>query len=102
MPLLDDHARPAARTTALHTAAWRQGPGDAAAMPGGTRLKERHEYTYLHSVSVCGLMIGRAHALELDAALIPEIGLAVLLHDIGKARGPNLLLDKPVSLTDEE
>jgi putative nucleotidyltransferase with HDIG domain len=75
---------------------------DAAAMPGVTRLKERHEYTYLHSVSVCGLMIGLAHALELDAALIPEIGLAGLLHDIGKARVPNLLLDKPGPLTDDE
>jgi HD-GYP domain-containing protein (c-di-GMP phosphodiesterase class II) len=75
---------------------------DAAAMPGVTRLKQRHEYTYLHSVSVCGLMIGLAHALQLDQALIPEIGLAGLLHDIGKARVPNLLLDKPGPLTDEE
>ena len=75
---------------------------DAAAMPGVTRLKERHEYTYLHSVSVCGLMIGLAHALEVDPALIPEIGLAGLLHDIGKARVPKLLLDKPGPLTDEE
>jgi putative nucleotidyltransferase with HDIG domain len=75
---------------------------DAAAMPGVTRLKQRHEYTYLHSVSVCGLMIGLAHALQLDSALIPEIGLAGLLHDIGKARVPNLLLDKPGPLTDEE
>jgi putative nucleotidyltransferase with HDIG domain len=75
---------------------------DAAAMPGITRLKERHEYTYLHSVSVCGLMIALAHALELDPGLIPEIGLAGLLHDIGKARVPNLLLDKPGPLTDEE
>ena len=75
---------------------------DAAAMPGVTRLKERHEYTYLHSVAVCGLMIGLAHELELDPALIPDIGLAGLLHDIGKARVPNLLLDKPGPLTDEE
>jgi putative nucleotidyltransferase with HDIG domain len=75
---------------------------DAAAMQGVTRLKQRHEYTYLHSVSVCGLMIGLAHALEVDSALIPEIGLAGLLHDIGKARVPNLLLDKPGPLTDEE
>ena len=75
---------------------------DAAAMPGVTRLKERHEYTYLHSVAVCGLMIGLAHELQLDPALIPDIGLAGLLHDIGKARVPNLLLDKPGPLTDEE
>nr|WP_299857887.1 HD-GYP domain-containing protein [Sphingomonas bacterium] len=75
---------------------------DAAAMHGVTRLKQRHEYTYLHSVSVCGLMIGLAHVLEMDPALIPEIGLAGLLHDIGKARVPNLLLDKPGPLTDAE
>ncbi len=75
---------------------------DPSAIPGVTRLKDRHEYTYLHSIAVCGLMVCLAHELELDQALIHEIGVAGLLHDIGKARIPNLLLDKPGPLTTKE
>jgi putative nucleotidyltransferase with HDIG domain len=72
------------------------------AIPSVTRLKSRHEYTYLHSVAVCGLMIGLAHALHLPDADMHDIGMAGLLHDIGKARVPTLLLDKPGPLDDAE
>lgn len=65
------------------------------ALPSVTRLKTAHEYTYLHSVAVCGLMIGLAGELGLDPELTREIGLAGLLHDIGKAQVPVELLDKP-------
>jgi putative nucleotidyltransferase with HDIG domain len=75
---------------------------DPSAIPAVTRLKARHEYTYLHSIAVCGLMVCLAHELDLDEKLIHEIGVAGLLHDIGKARVPNLLLDKPGPLTPEE
>jgi len=68
---------------------------NATALPSVTRLKSQHEYTYLHSVAVCGLMIGLAGRLGLDPALTQEIGLAGLLHDIGKACVPVALLDKP-------
>lgn len=47
------------------------------------RLKSDMDYTYLHSVSVCGLMISLGYALELDEDSIKEAGLAGLLHDIG-------------------
>lgn len=67
----------------------------AAAIPSVTRLKEVHEYTFLHSVAVCGLMLALAKELRLPEALAQEIGLAGLLHDIGKARVPVALLDKP-------
>lgn len=73
-----------------------------AALMGVTRLKDRHEYTYLHSVAVCGLMIGLARRLNIDPALHHDIGLAGLLHDIGKARVPASILDKPATLTDDE
>lgn len=74
----------------------------ATALPGVVRLKERHEYTYLHSIAVCGLMIGLARELEVDRALMPDIGLAGLLHDIGKSRVPAVLLDKAGPLSSEE
>lgn len=74
----------------------------ATAILGVTRIKERHEYTYLHSIAVCGLMIGLARRMKIDPTLHHDIGLAGLLHDIGKARVPTALLDKPGELTAEE
>ncbi|MGY4397194.1 putative nucleotidyltransferase with HDIG domain [Sphingomonas sp. UYAg733] len=75
---------------------------DPVAVPIVTRLKRRHEYTYIHSVAVCGLMIAFARQLNLDEAVVHEVGLAGLLHDIGKARIPNLVLDKAGALTSDE
>ena len=71
---------------------------DPTALPSVTRLKEVHEYTYLHSVAVCGLMLALAKELALPAEVMHDIGLAGLLHDIGKAAIPTALLDKPGSL----
>ena len=75
---------------------------DPTAIPSVTRLKLRHEYTFYHSVAVCGLMVGLARVLRLDEADMHQIGLAGLLHDIGKARIPNTLLNKPGPLDDRE
>ncbi|MBS0478787.1 MAG: HD-GYP domain-containing protein [Proteobacteria bacterium] len=75
---------------------------DPLALPGITRLRERHEQTYLHSVAVCGWMIALAQEMQLDPELIRDAGLAGLLHDIGKATMPSDLLDKPGKLTVEE
>ena len=74
----------------------------SGAIMGVTRIKDRHEYTYLHSVAVCGLMINLARRLNLDPSLHHTIGLAGLLHDVGKARIPTTLLDKAGPLTAEE
>ncbi|RYY02658.1 MAG: HD-GYP domain-containing protein [Gammaproteobacteria bacterium] len=66
------------------------------------RLKNSNEYTYMHSVAVCALMIALARQLHLDEQMIREAGLAGLLHDLGKMGIPNKILDKPGKLTDEE
>ncbi len=66
------------------------------------RLKTKDEYTYMHSVAVCALMINLARTLEMDEALIRDIGLAGLLHDVGKMAVPDPVLNKPGKLTDEE
>lgn len=66
------------------------------------RLKHADEYTYMHSVAVCALMIALARQLGLDDALVREAGLAGLLHDIGKMALPDALLNKPGKLSDEE
>lgn len=66
------------------------------------RLKTRDEYTYLHSVAVCALMVALARTLGLPDDDVREAGIAGLLHDIGKARIPLNVLQKPAKLTDEE
>lgn len=66
------------------------------------RLKHADEYTYMHSVAVCALMIALARQLQLDPAQVREAGLAGLLHDIGKMALPDALLNKPGKLSDEE
>jgi putative nucleotidyltransferase with HDIG domain len=66
------------------------------------QLKTRHEYTYMHSVAVCALMINLARELRFGETAVREAGVAGLLHDIGKALMPMEVLDKPGQLTDDE
>lgn len=66
------------------------------------RLKTADDYTYMHSIAVCVLMISLARQLRLNDQLVHEAGLAGLLHDIGKIAIPDHILNKPGKLTDEE
>lgn len=66
------------------------------------RLKTADEYTYMHSVAVCALMIALARQLNLDEEMVRETGFAGLLHDIGKVGIPMKVLNKPGKLTDSE
>lgn len=66
------------------------------------RLKTADEYTYMHSVAVCALMIALARQLNLDEEMVREAGFAGLLHDIGKVGIPMKVLNKPGKLTDSE
>lgn len=66
------------------------------------RLKNHDDYTYLHSMAVCGLMITLAHQLGLDDRQVRRVGMGGLLHDVGKAAVPLEILNKPGKLTDEE
>ncbi|WP_017476901.1 HD-GYP domain-containing protein [Pseudomonas sp. PAMC 26793] len=66
------------------------------------RLKKADEYTYMHSVAVCGLMISLARQLDLSPALVQEAGMAGLFHDVGKMVIPESILNKPSALTDAE
>lgn len=66
------------------------------------RLKTADDYTFMHSVAVCALMIALARQLGLDEEQTREAGMAGLLHDLGKALIPAEILNKPGKLTDEE
>lgn len=66
------------------------------------RLKTADDYTFMHSVAVCALMIALARQLGLDEQQTREAGMAGLLHDLGKAMIPLQVLNKPGKLTDAE
>jgi HD-GYP domain-containing protein (c-di-GMP phosphodiesterase class II) len=72
------------------------------ALMGLLRIKTHDDYTFLHSVSVCTLMVAFCRAQEFDAATIHQAGLGGLLHDTGKALVPDAILNKPGRLTEEE
>jgi HD-GYP domain-containing protein (c-di-GMP phosphodiesterase class II) len=71
-------------------------------MVGLTAIKNHDEYTYAHSVNVGILSIAIAHTLGLPRSELASIGLAALLHDVGKLTIPSEVLAKPGRLTDED
>ncbi len=66
------------------------------------RLKTADDYTYLHSVAVCAMMIALARKLGQDEQRVRSAGVAGLLHDVGKMLVPHAILNKPGKLTDAE
>ena len=72
------------------------------ALIGLARLKTKDDYTYMHSIAVCALMVSLAKQLGLSEDDTREAGLAGLLHDIGKMMVPGEILNKPGKLTDDE
>jgi len=67
-----------------------------------TALKNRHEYTAIHSVNVCVLALALGVHLGLEREALSRLGFGALLHDIGKMRTPLEILNKRDALTDEE
>ncbi len=66
------------------------------------RLKTADDYTFMHSVAVCAMMIALSRQLGQTVAQTRSAGVAGLLHDLGKAVMPMEVLNKPGMLTDTE
>lgn len=66
------------------------------------RLKTVDDYTYMHSVAVCAMMVALSKQLGQDSEHTRLAGLAGLMHDLGKAMMPMEVLNKPGKLTDAE
>ncbi len=75
---------------------------DAASLIGLTTLREFDEYTFVHSVNVSILSVALGRRLGLTKPQLLDLGLAALLHDIGKSRIPLELLNKRGSLDEGE
>ena len=66
------------------------------------QLKNKDEYTALHSLRVCVLALAFGRHLDLTDEELNLLGIGALLHDIGKMKVPNEIINKPGKLTDEE
>ncbi len=65
-------------------------------------LKVSDEYTFKHSVDVATMAMVVAKKMGFSEEEVHDIGVAGLLHDIGKSKIPNEVLNKPGRLTDDE
>ncbi len=72
------------------------------ALLGLSRIRQMDKYTFEHSVSVAVLLIAFARELGLEREVIQQIGVGALLHDVGKIKVPDNILNKPGKLTEEE
>lgn len=75
---------------------------NSGALLGLIGIKNKDDYTFLHSVSVCTLMIAFGRSMGLSGDELRQGGIGGLLHDIGKMRVPDAVLNKPGRLTDAE
>ncbi len=64
--------------------------------------KQREHYTALHCLRVCILALVFGRHLGLEEEGLNLLGLGALLHDVGKMRLPNAILNKPDKLSDRE
>ena len=65
-------------------------------------LKTSDEYTFKHSVDVATMSMIVAKKMGMGKDDVYNIGIAGLLHDMGKSKIPPEILNKPAKLTDEE
>ena len=65
-------------------------------------LRAMDEYTFTHSTNVCILNLAQAMSLGIDGPVLNEIGVAAMLHDIGKLYVPEEVLTKTGKLDDSE
>ncbi len=65
-------------------------------------LKSAHEYTFTHVTNVGILTIGQAETLGFTGEHLHQVGVASLLHDVGKLFIPEEILSKPTALTSDE
>ncbi len=97
---LGDGARLLARQAAMLTEEVSRAPQILLCLG---RVRESDEYTFVHSLNVgllCGYLAGRLKPGDREFAAAMTYG--GLLHDLGKARVPQHVLNKPGRLTEEE
>lgn len=72
------------------------------AITGVSRIKTKDEYTFMHCVSVAGLMATFAREMKMSDEVVYQVAMGGLIHDIGKTMIPDHILNKPGKLEDDE
>jgi HD-GYP domain-containing protein (c-di-GMP phosphodiesterase class II) len=73
-----------------------------ASLMGLTTIRDYDEYTFTHSVNVCIFSVAIGRRLGLNKLQLFDLGMAALLHDVGKSRIPLDVLNKNGALSDDE
>jgi putative nucleotidyltransferase with HDIG domain len=94
VPLVEAEAVVRSLSVALHT--------DGRLLMPLLKLKSFDQYTTTHSINVSVLSMAVAEALGHNPRDVRTMGVAGLLHDLGKVRVPPEVLSKPGSLSPEE
>jgi putative nucleotidyltransferase with HDIG domain len=94
LPLVEAEAIVRSLSLAMHA--------DQAMVLPLLELKDFDQYTTTHSMNVSVLSMALAEYLGLGGEGLRAIGLAALLHDLGKVRIPREILVKPGKLTQRE
>jgi HD-GYP domain-containing protein (c-di-GMP phosphodiesterase class II) len=71
-------------------------------MVGLTTIRDYDEYTFTHSVNVCIFSVALGKKLGFSKVQLCDLGMAALLHDVGKARIPSEVLNKPGKFDERE
>jgi putative nucleotidyltransferase with HDIG domain len=100
--LLDERAFDLDRTEAIVLALSKTVEDNLGAVVPLAALKSHDEYTATHIVNVALLAMAMAEAIGLAGAQVRDAGTAALLHDIGKTRVPDAILNKPDALSPEQ
>jgi putative nucleotidyltransferase with HDIG domain len=94
LPLMEAEAVVRSLTVAMH--------GDRQMMLPLLQLRQFDEYTTTHSLNVSVLSMGLAEWLGLGGRDVRMVGVAGLLHDLGKVTIPKEILNKPGPFDDRE
>ena len=65
-------------------------------------LRALDEYTFTHASDVCVINLAQATALGIRGSTLHDIGIAGMLHDVGKMFLPKDILQKPSALSADE
>src|SRR5574341_47846 len=72
------------------------------ALMGLTSIRMYDEYTFAHSVNTSILAVSLGTYLSFEKPQVAALGVAAMMHDIGKVKVPHEIINKPGKLTSEE
>ena len=75
---------------------------DEPVVVGLSSLTHRDEYTYAHAVNVCLVAVTMGKLLDMDRRALADLGVAALLHDVGKDAVGDLIHHPLEEFTPEE